>query len=305
MPENSLAQAVVAHEAELRLVEEGPVLWKSWLRFNATESDPDIASLQQAAKETANLWRSLKLDIGDLGPAGDQVPTITTLWAAIEQAQSQWAKRSETGFGKAKAQLFSFMETLDSHKYLFSIIPNGDKYTSLITGVASVNHDHLVEGFSRALQELSQDLNFVRRGTLLCNTSEMKGHIVLLYREVFAFLCYALKWYNSSWNRFRKAFDSNFYDKNVEQRVKRIQSLVQRVRDEINLMSDQMVQDIHLEQRAGFTATTDLINSRFDELDLDAKFAKFARSLGEQMCRTLMAHAQHGMSSRSCNLAGP
>ncbi|KAI1123361.1 hypothetical protein F5Y10DRAFT_270159 [Nemania abortiva] len=296
MPENSLAQAVVAHEAELRLVEEGPILWKSWLRFSVTESDPDVAGLQQAAKETTNLWRSLKLDIGDLGPAGDQVPTITTLWAAIDQAQSQWVKKSETGFGKAKAQLFSFLETLDSHKYLFSIIPNGDKYTSLITGVASVNHENMAEGFSRALQELSQDLNFVRRGTLLCSTSEMKGHIVLLYREVFAFLCYTLKWYSSSWNRFRKAFDSNFYDKIVEQRVKRIQSLVQRVRDEINLMNDQMVQDIHLEQRAGFTATIDLINSRFGELDLDAKFANFAQSLGEQMCKTFMAHAQHELN---------
>lgn len=24
---------------------------------------------------------------------------------------------------------------MDSHKYLFSVIPNGDKYTSLVTGI--------------------------------------------------------------------------------------------------------------------------------------------------------------------------
>ncbi|KAI1746506.1 hypothetical protein F4782DRAFT_524269 [Xylaria castorea] len=302
MSGNVLGRAVVAQEAELRAAEERPTLWKNWLRFDIPEPDPDVASLQQKAKEAANLWRSLKLDIGDPGPSGDQVPTVTTLWAAIDQAQRQWIKRSESWFGKAKTQLFSFLETMDSHNYLFSIIPNGDKYTSLITGVitsivkASVNHETLAEGFSRALQDISRDLNFVRRGTLLCNTAEMKGHVVLLYRKVFAFLCYTLKWYSSSWNRFRKAFDNKFYDKNVEQRVKRIQGLVQRVRDEINLMSDRMVQNIHSEQRAGFTATVDLINSRIGELegDLDAKFAEFAQSLGEQMCKTLMANAQHG-----------
>ncbi|KAI0186884.1 hypothetical protein EV127DRAFT_483846 [Xylaria flabelliformis] len=303
MSENVLDRAVAAHEAELRASEETPAIWKNWLRFDIQESDPDAASLQQEAKEAANLWRSLKLDLGDLEPFGDQIPTINTLWAAINQAQMQWIKKSESGFGKAKTQLFCFFETMDSHKYLFSIIPNGDKYTSLITGVitsiASVNHENMAEGFSRALQDISRDLNFVRRGTLLCSTAEMKGHIVLLYREVFAFLCYTLKWYSSSWNRFRKAFDSRFYDKNVEQRVKRIQGLVQRVRDEINLMSDTMVQNIHSEQRAGFDATADLINTRIDELEggLDAKFAEFARSLGEQMCKTLMANAQHELSN--------
>ncbi|KAI0454811.1 hypothetical protein F5B21DRAFT_474335 [Xylaria acuta] len=309
MPENILDRAVVAHEAELRVAEERPILWKNWLRFDIPESDPDVASLQREAKEAANLWRNLKLDIGDLELSGDQIPTITTLWAAVNQAQSRWVNKSESGFGKAKTQLFSFLETMDSHRYLFSIIPNGDKYTSLITGVitsivkASVNHETMAEGFSRALQDISRDLNFVRRGTLLCNTAEMKGHIVLLYKEVFAFLCHTLKWYNSSWNRFRKAFDNRFYDKNVEQRVKRIQGLVQRVRDEINLMSDRMVQDIHSEQRAGFTATINLINTRIGELegDLDAKFARFSRNLGEQMCKTLMANAQHDLSNSRNN----
>ncbi|KAI1741309.1 hypothetical protein F4680DRAFT_416368 [Xylaria scruposa] len=304
MSENVLDRAVIAHEEEPRAVEERLALWKNWLRFDIQESDPDIASLQQEAKEAANLWRGLKLDLGDLEPFRDQVPTINTLWAAIDQAQRQWIKKSESGFGKAKTQLRSFFETMDSHRYLFSIIPNGDKYTSLITGVitsivkASVNHETMAEGFSRALQDISRDLNFVRRGTLLCNTAEMKGHILLLYRELFAFLCYTLKWYSSSWNRFRKAFDNRFYDKNVEQRVKRIQSLVQRVRDEMNLMSDGMVQAIHSEQRAGFTATVDLINTRIGELegDLDAKFAQFARTLGEQMCETLMANAQRELS---------
>lgn len=62
---------------------------------------------------------------------------MQTLSAAVNDAQSEWAKRNESGFGKAKSQFFSFLETMDSHKYLFSVIPNGEKYTSLITGIVT------------------------------------------------------------------------------------------------------------------------------------------------------------------------
>lgn len=96
-----------------------------------------MASLQLEAKKAADLWQSFNLDIGDLEFTTDQVPTVDSLRAAADQARKQWTKRGESGFGKAKSHLFSFLETMDAHKYLFSIIPNGDKYTSLITGVIS------------------------------------------------------------------------------------------------------------------------------------------------------------------------
>ncbi|KAI0883763.1 uncharacterized protein GGS22DRAFT_189731 [Annulohypoxylon maeteangense] len=313
MPENALEKAVAVHETALQEAERMPTAWRRWLRFDVPESDSTVAILRAEAKETTELWESLRLDIGDLGIPGDQIPTVETLWTAVLQAQTQWDKKKEKGFGRAKVHLFSFLETMDEHKYLFSIIPNGDKYTSLITGVitsivkASVNHESIAEGFSRALQEISRDLNFVRRGTRMCNTTEMKGHVILLYREVFAFLCHTMKWYSSSWNRFKKAFDNKFYDKNVESRVKRIQGLVQRVRDEMRLASDQMVQDIHLEQKTGFIETYNRIDMRLDEFEgvLDEKLMKFARMIGEQMCTTLMANAQHDLNdSRMRSLMG-
>ncbi|XDG07409.1 hypothetical protein ABKA04_007024 [Annulohypoxylon sp. FPYF3050] len=311
MPENTLERAVAVHETQLQESERMPAAWRHWLRFDVPESDPVVVSLHAEAKEAAELWRCLELDIGDLAGRGDQIPTVETLWAAVRQAQTQWEKKREKGFGRAKAHLFSFLETMDEHKYLFSIIPNGDKYTSLITGVvtsivkASVNHESIAEGFSRALQEISKDLNFVRRGTRMCNTTETKGHVALLYREVFAFLCYTMKWYSSSWNRFRKAFDNKFYDKNVESRVKRIQGLVQRVRDEMKLVSDQMVHNIRSEQKTGFVETNNHIDMRFDELkeSLDERLVTMAHILreqmkiGQQMCSTLMASAQHELNN--------
>ncbi|KAI1460022.1 hypothetical protein F4805DRAFT_454962 [Annulohypoxylon moriforme] len=313
MPENALEHAVAAHETALQTAERMPAAWRHWLRFDVPESETSVASLQAEAREAADLWKRLKLDIDGLGTRGDQIPTVETLWAAVLQAQVQWENKKEKGFGRAKVHFFSFLETMDEHKYLFSIIPNGDKYTCLITGVvtsivkASINHESIAEGFSRALQEISRDINFVRRGTRMCNTAEMKSHVVLLYREIFAFLCYTMKWYSSSWNRFRKAFDNKFYDKNVESRVKRIQGLVQRVRDEIKLASDQMVQDIRSEQRTGFIETYNRIDNRIDELEggLDEKLMRFARMIGEQMCTTLMANAQHELDdSRMKSLMG-
>lgn len=94
-----------------------------------------MRSLQGQAKKLAELWRQLKLDSGDIGGLSEgSLPSLNTLWNAAHDAESQWAKKKEKGFGKAKARLFTFLDTMDAHKYLFSIIPNGDKYTSLLTG---------------------------------------------------------------------------------------------------------------------------------------------------------------------------
>jgi hypothetical protein len=36
-----------------------------------------------------------------------------------------------------KNRFLNFAETMNDYSYLFSIVPSGDKYTSLITGVVS------------------------------------------------------------------------------------------------------------------------------------------------------------------------
>lgn len=79
----------------------------------------------------------MKLDIGGTELLEAEPPTIPTLWQAVGDASIQWDKKKEKGFGKAKSQFFSFLDTMDAHKYLFSVIPNGDKYTSLLTGVVT------------------------------------------------------------------------------------------------------------------------------------------------------------------------
>lgn len=109
-----------------------------------------------------------------------------------------------------------------------------------------------------------------------------------------------MKWYSSSWNRFRKSFDVKFYDKNVEERIDGIQRLVRRVHDEMQLTTDKTVQSIHQEQRVGFMETNTRLATLFDELGreldikLDVKLEQFSKRIGERMRLTLMANAQHG-----------
>lgn len=56
---------------------------------------------------------------------------------AVQRAEAKWANDNESGLGKAKNAVGNFINTMDAHSYLFSVAPNGDKYTSLITGVVT------------------------------------------------------------------------------------------------------------------------------------------------------------------------
>lgn len=134
------------------------------------------------------------------------------------------------------------------------------------------------------------DLNFVRRGAQICSTPEMKRHVICLYREVFEFLSYTMKWYSSAWQRL---WDSNahYYDKEVVQRVAKIRGLVKRVHDELKLGTDEIVRTMQAETRAGFRDTNTQIGELADSLkNLDGKF----KQLGDAMFSFLVANCQHG-----------
>lgn len=313
MPGSPLAQGLDALESAWKDEENKPEMWRKWLRFDQPESDPDTRSLQGQAKELAGLWLQLKLDAGDIGGLSeDGIPSLSTLWKVAHDAESEWAKKRDKGFGKAKARLFTFLDTMDAHKYLFSIIPNGDKYTSLLTGSltsivkASANHEKTAEGISLALEDISKDLNYVGRSTEICDTPELRRHIIVMYCEVFEFLCHTIKWYSSSWNRFRKAYDGKFYDKLVQQRVQKIQRLVQRVRDELKLSTGRSVNIIRVEQQRGFLEMSSRFDSLEDTIDekIEEKLQAFAidvgyslRDLAPKIALQLMAHSQHEMTS--------
>ncbi len=68
---------------------------------------------------------------------GLSVPTIDKLHNAVVAASESWKSKKESGYGKVKQRFFDFLNMMDDHSEMFSVIPNGDKYVSLITGVVS------------------------------------------------------------------------------------------------------------------------------------------------------------------------
>lgn len=69
--------------------------------------------------------------------AGKGPPGIETLLSAVKGADKTWAESKESGFGKAKTNVESFLSAMDDHSFIFSVIPDGSLYTSLVTGVIS------------------------------------------------------------------------------------------------------------------------------------------------------------------------
>lgn len=149
-------------------------------------------------------------------------------------------------------------------------------------------------------------MNFVGRTTGICDTAELKRHVITLYCEVFEFLCHTMKWYSSAWNRFLKAYNGKFYDEKIRGRIQKIQGLVQRVRDELKLSTGRSVQTIRVEQHTNFLQMNSRLDTLEDTIDekLEEKLQAFAldvgrslRELGPAVALQLMSHCQHGKST--------
>ena len=64
-------------------------------------------------------------------------PSLRSLFTVVEEAMKKRVKKPSTGLGKAQETLYSFCYTMNTHSYMFSVFPSGDKYASLPTGVVS------------------------------------------------------------------------------------------------------------------------------------------------------------------------
>ena len=104
------------------------------------QSDDILAPLETQRAEMVGTWQEfnhLFETESDSAQLPGRVPTIETLYKAIDQAQGAWLAKKAKGWGRAKERFLEFSNTMDDHSYLFSVIPSGDKYISLITGVVS------------------------------------------------------------------------------------------------------------------------------------------------------------------------
>ncbi|KAG8676531.1 hypothetical protein FPOAC1_002536 [Fusarium poae] len=173
------------------------------------------------------------------------------LYQAIDQAQAAWQDKQARGVRPIRDKFYSFAETMSEYSYLFSIIPNSNEYTSLITGVVSsvvkvsVNYKRVAEGFSEALSDISDHLRSVRKISKGSDSYDMRQHVIKLYCEVFELLCHALAWFTSKRKRIGAAFKKNFYDDTVVNLLNRIEKTVAAIDREANYISHSQVREIY------------------------------------------------------------
>lgn len=163
MPEDTLTGALVSvvqkEDDTVAAMEKETVDWKRWIEFGSSrcaliyprlssrpgliESSNDelaIGPLENQRQIVVDTWKrfchlhpSENQGVSDL----NNVPTIATLREEITKADAAWHSKQDKGFRAVKNRFLNFAETMNDYSYLFSIIPSGDKYTSLVTGVVS------------------------------------------------------------------------------------------------------------------------------------------------------------------------
>ncbi|XXH05540.1 Vacuolar protein sorting-associated protein atg6 [Hypoxylon texense] len=297
MPEDPIAQALGTWEEGESARENEGAAWQHWLQFSEQSSDPDSALLEQQCRKVAEIWRDFKSHFPGLEwtDSIDRPPSIMALQEQVVSAQKDLETRSEHGWRRVKNNFSRFLESLEGHKALFSVIPEGNMYTSLLVGVvssvvkASVAYGKTAQGFSEALADLSSDLHYVGKSTGISDSPEMKRCVVKLYAEVFEFLCHAMKWYQSPGRRLLKSLNANFYDDSVQKRVTKIQRLVQQVNREANLKTQMRVMDFAENQRRH----GDEVRMQFEALD--RKFGRmydFLLDLGMNSANLLQANGE-------------
>lgn len=100
----------------------------------------DVEDLVKEFELLAQTWDDFQRKIKhpgthDLGTKGP--PSFHDLQSIMRETVRDWDARGNSGVSKAKNSFLEFSDTLLSFSDLFSIIPDGDKYVSLFTGVIS------------------------------------------------------------------------------------------------------------------------------------------------------------------------
>ncbi|RGP61610.1 hypothetical protein FSPOR_9936 [Fusarium sporotrichioides] len=274
----------------------------TWMGHDNSD-DANLGPLYNQHQKILELWERFNQIYPDGNPSDhvNTIPTIEMLYQAIDQAQTAWQDKQARGLRPIRDKFFNFAETMNEYSYLFSIIPNGDKYTSLITGVVSsvvkvsVNYKKVAEGFSEALSDISDHLRSVKKISKGSDSHDMRQHVIKLYCEVFELLCHALTWFTSKRKRLGAAFKKNFYDDTVVNLLSRIEKTVTAIDREANYISHGQVREIY--ERVLDTKLEDRLrsvgiqNRRDGEAAIEGKLGMVREVVG---CSDEMTHQLEG-----------
>ncbi|KUI68926.1 hypothetical protein VM1G_04638 [Cytospora mali] len=259
------AQALVDHVKvkleEERRAKEDKERWRRWWQqstFIKLKTNDDDEMLR-VCKELTDIWRIFNKKLGMkriLQKAGlkdideSHPPTIHMLEQAIRSLEKTREDSAGTIWGRTKANMLAFANTMNGHKQLFSLFPSENIYTSVLSGAVStiiltcVNHKKVAEGFAKAFRHIGDNMDYLSRSKSSINTSQARRAVANAYVEVFKFLCYSMNWQASRWNRFSSAVQNTFYDDHIKTHVDEIERLAKLVDRETNRQTYEGVLDL-------------------------------------------------------------
>ncbi|KAI0201139.1 hypothetical protein F4808DRAFT_469814, partial [Astrocystis sublimbata] len=203
--------------------------------------------------------------------AGDSIPTVDVLLSAVNDTNTVRESNKQAPMGQVRERFLNFTNKLNDYSFLFSIIPNNEKYTILITGVvssiakAAAKYQDTAERISLALERIAYDIGNVKKRTTIADTLQAHTLVIEFFVGIFELLCLIMSWYKSRAKRLLGSFNKSF-DKDLKEKIDAVQKTLKDLSDETRAVTEIRVQDMH----EGVAA----INSKMVSVDKELKDVK-------------------------------
>ncbi|KAJ0123668.1 hypothetical protein J7T55_012135 [Diaporthe amygdali] len=164
--------------------------------------------------------------------------TIEGVVNMIQKIITRWESKKNQGFAnKTKALFHRLCRGINSHSSLLEVLPDGNEYVSLFTGVltviikASANHENVARGFAENLCSINQSIGDIQVDLSLFKIDNMIEAISEFYGHIFLYLSSVLEWImEKRRTRFIASFNESLVER-FEDDIKRISQSAERIRN--------------------------------------------------------------------------
>ncbi|KAK7983230.1 hypothetical protein PG989_010632 [Apiospora arundinis] len=144
-------------------------------------------------------------------------PNIRFLLGMFEKSRQRLEARQQSKSGKVRGWFRGVAQTMNRHKYLLQLLPDGDKYTSVLVGAfttliqVSVTYEETAEQISDCLEQISDQVYHLQHA-LQADPDQLylKQQIANFYCHMFRFLVYILtEWLSGSAKRLSSSLGNS------------------------------------------------------------------------------------------------
>ncbi|KAI1338624.1 hypothetical protein F5Y15DRAFT_407601 [Xylariaceae sp. FL0016] len=185
-----------------------------------------------------------QLDLSRSEPTLESVVDLVKRVSATSQT-----KKHSSRLGKAMQRFHKFCGTVNAHKTMLELIPQGSEYVSVLAGTlnviiqASANHERIAEGLSEALCTISEHIVECKTEMEIFHTKDMMRLVADVYSQIFLFLSDVMDWVTEK--RRKRLLDS--FNDNL---VQKFENRIVMIKSKSDLIRNLAAQSSRAEQRA-------------------------------------------------------